>query len=122
MLAIIGGVVTAGWIARPLGVLAEAARRIRRGNLDVPRLPTTRDEIGTLGRAMGDMVQALRDREFVRGVLGRFVNRSSRSACSSIGRRSGSGASCATSPCSSPTSGDFRRCRSTSAPRPSFSS
>ena len=74
VLAIAGGVVTAGWIARPLGVLAEAARRIRRGNLDMPRLPTTRDEIGTLGRAMVDMVQALRDREFVRGVLGRFVN------------------------------------------------
>jgi class 3 adenylate cyclase len=74
VLAIGGGVATARWIARPLGTLAEAARRIRRGNLEVPRLPSTRDEIGTLGRAMGDMVQALRDREFVRGVLGRFVS------------------------------------------------
>ena len=74
MLAVGGGVVTARWIARPLGELAEAARRIRRGNLDIPPLPTTRDEIGVLGRAMTDMVTALRDRELIRAVLGRFVN------------------------------------------------
>jgi class 3 adenylate cyclase len=74
VLAVGGGMATARWIARPLGTLAEAARRIRRGNLDLPRLPTTRDEIGVLGRAMGDMAQALSDREFVRGVLGRFVS------------------------------------------------
>ncbi len=73
-LAIGGGVATARWVARPLRVLAEAARRIRGGNLSMPAMPTTRDEIGVLGRAMGDMVQALRDREFVRSVLGRFVS------------------------------------------------
>jgi HAMP domain-containing protein len=73
-LAIGGGVATARWLARPLRVLAEVARRIRRGNLSVPPMPATRDEIGVLGRAMFDMVQALRDREFVRGVLGRFVS------------------------------------------------
>ena len=74
LLAVGGGFVTARWIARPLGALAEAARRIRRGNLDVPPLPATRDEIGVLGRAMSDMADALRDRELVRSVLGRFVN------------------------------------------------
>lgn len=74
VLALAGGVATARWIARPLGELVEAARRIRRGEYDLPPLPTTRDEIGVLGRAMTDMGQALRDREFVRGVLGRFVD------------------------------------------------
>jgi class 3 adenylate cyclase len=74
LLAIGGGVAMARWIARPLGVLAEAARRIRRGNLDLPPLPMTRDEIGVLGRAMADVARAIDDREFVRGVLGRFVN------------------------------------------------
>jgi len=74
VLAVGGGVATARWIARPLGPLVEAARRIRRGSLDLPPLPATRDEIGVLGRAMTDMGQALRDREFVRGVLGRFVD------------------------------------------------
>jgi len=52
----------------------EAARRIRRGVYDLPPLPSTQDEIGLLGRAMTDMGQALRDREFVRGVLGRVVD------------------------------------------------
>jgi class 3 adenylate cyclase len=74
VMAVGGGVAMARWTARPLRDLAEAARRIRRGNLDVPPLPTTRDEIGVLGRAMTEMAQALRDREFVRGVLGRFVD------------------------------------------------
>jgi class 3 adenylate cyclase len=73
-LAVGGGVMTARWIARPLGVLAEAARRIRRGNHDLPPLPMTRDEIGVLGRAMADVAKAIDDREFVRGVLGRFVD------------------------------------------------
>jgi len=73
-LAVGGGVATARWIARPLGVLAEAARRIRRGNHDLPPLPMTRDEIGVLGRAMADVARAIDDREFVRGVLGRFVD------------------------------------------------
>ncbi len=73
-LAVAGGAMTARWITRPLGELAAAARSIRRGDLDIPPLPSTRDEIGVLGRAMTDMVQALRDREFVRGVLGRFVS------------------------------------------------
>jgi class 3 adenylate cyclase len=73
-LAVVGGVVTARFMARPLGDLAEVARRIRRGDLSVPVVPATRDEIGVLGRAMADMVTALRDREFVRGVLGRFVS------------------------------------------------
>jgi class 3 adenylate cyclase len=74
LLAVAGGVITARWIARPLSDIAETARRIRHGDLDIPTLPTTRDEIGELGRAMTDMAHALRDREFVRGVLGRFVN------------------------------------------------
>jgi class 3 adenylate cyclase len=72
MLAVGGGVATARWIARPLRQLAGVARGIRRGNLEEPAVPTTRDEIGVLGRAMADMVGALRDREFVRSVLGRF--------------------------------------------------
>ena len=74
MLAVGGGVATARWIARPLGQLADVARGIRGGNLEEPVVPTTRDEIGVLGGAMADMVRALRDREFVRGVLGRFVS------------------------------------------------
>jgi class 3 adenylate cyclase len=74
IVAVAGGVAVARWIARPLRELAEQARRIRAGKLDVTVVPRSRDEIGTLTRAMGDMARALRDREFVREALGRYVS------------------------------------------------
>ena len=74
VVALAGGVAVARWIARPLGQLAEQARRIRQGDLDVTLVPTSRDEIGVLTRAMNDMVRALRDRNFVREALGRYVS------------------------------------------------
>jgi len=52
-------------IARPLRRLALAAHRVRLGRsreVQVPRLPSRRDEIGTLARALSDMSQALRKR------------------------------------------------------------
>ena len=72
--ALAGGIAVARWIARPLGQLAEQARRIRQGDLDVSLVPHSRDEIGVLTRAMNDMVRALRDRNFVREALGRYVS------------------------------------------------
>lgn len=50
-------------IVRPLRLLARAAMRVRLGRareVVVPRLPSRRDEIGTLARAISDMTQALR--------------------------------------------------------------
>ncbi|WP_076069257.1 sensor histidine kinase [Sphingomonas montana] len=52
-------------IARPLRRLAIAAQRVRLGRsreVQVPRLPSRRDEIGMLARALSDMTQALRQR------------------------------------------------------------
>jgi two-component system, OmpR family, sensor histidine kinase ChvG len=52
-------------IAVPLRRLALAAHRVRLGRareVDVPRLPTRRDEIGLLARALHDMTQSLRGR------------------------------------------------------------
>ena len=72
--ALAGGIAVARWIARPLGLLAAQARRIRQGNLDVTLVPQSRDEIGVLTRAMNDMARALRDRDFVREALGRYVS------------------------------------------------
>ena len=74
VVALAGGIAVARWIARPLVQLAEQARRIRRGNLDVTLVPQSRDEIGVLTRAMNDMARALRDRDFVREALGRYVS------------------------------------------------
>ncbi len=52
-------------IARPLRLLAVAARRVRLGrarDVIVPRLPERTDEIGLLARSVSDMAQALRER------------------------------------------------------------
>ena len=52
-------------IVRPLRRLAMAAHRVRLGRareVRVPRLPSRRDEIGTLARAVSDMSQSLRQR------------------------------------------------------------
>ena len=52
-------------IVQPLQRLADAATRVRLGRareVTVPRLPTRRDEIGTLARALSDMSLALRAR------------------------------------------------------------
>lgn len=52
-------------IVRPLRRLAIAAQRVRAGRareVVVPRLPSRRDEIGLLARALSDMSQALRQR------------------------------------------------------------
>lgn len=52
-------------IVRPLRQLVQAAVRVRQGRdrqVEVPRLPDRRDEIGMLARATSDMTQALRMR------------------------------------------------------------
>jgi class 3 adenylate cyclase len=72
--ALVGGIAVAGWIAHPLRELAQVARRIRLGHLDVSLVPRSRDEIGILTRAMSDMAGALRDRDFIRETLGRYVS------------------------------------------------
>jgi len=64
-LSILLSVYLARTIARPLRRLALAAHRVRLGRsreVQVPRLPARRDEIGTLARALSDMSQALRQR------------------------------------------------------------
>jgi two-component system sensor histidine kinase ChvG len=52
-------------VATPLRRLARAAHRVRLGrarDVNVPRLPKRRDEIGLLARALNDMTQSLRNR------------------------------------------------------------
>jgi adenylate cyclase len=68
------GIATARWMARPLQELARVALRIRAGHLDAVVRPRSHDEIGVLSGAMSEMVRALRDREFVRQTLGRYVS------------------------------------------------
>lgn len=52
-------------IVRPLQYLARASVRVRLGrspDVTIPRMPSRRDEIGMLARALSDMSSALRQR------------------------------------------------------------
>jgi len=83
-------------IARPLRRLARAAHRVRLGRareVVVPRLPSRRDEIGLLARALSDMSTTLRQRidateAFAADVTHELKNplASLRSAVESLGR------------------------------------
>jgi class 3 adenylate cyclase len=74
LVAAAGGVALSRWIARPLRSLGAQAQRVRDGDLSVHVVPDGRDEIGTLAHAMTEMIQGLRDRDFIRDVLGRNVS------------------------------------------------
>ena len=83
-------------IVRPLRELVQAAVRVRQGRdrqVEVPRLPDRRDEIGMLARAVSDMTAALRHRidaveSFAADVAHEIKNplASLRSATESLGR------------------------------------
>ena len=65
LLSVLLSLFLARTIAVPLRRLARAAHRVRLGRareVDVPRLPRRRDEIGLLARALHDMTQTLRAR------------------------------------------------------------
>ena len=65
ILSILLSLFLARTIVRPLRRLAIAAHRVRLGRareVKVPRLPSRRDEIGLLARAISDMSQSLRQR------------------------------------------------------------
>ncbi|WP_265570577.1 sensor histidine kinase [Sphingomicrobium nitratireducens] len=65
LLSVLLSLFLARTIARPLRHIALAAQRVRLGRsreVNVPRLPSRRDEIGTLARAVSDMSQSLRNR------------------------------------------------------------
>jgi HAMP domain-containing protein len=115
--ALIGGIALAAWIAQPLRELAQLARRIRQGHLDVAAVPRSHDEIGVLTRAMNDMARALRDRDFIRETFGRYVSPSSPGKSCATARRCGWAARCARWPCSCPTCADSPSCPSAWARR-----
>jgi class 3 adenylate cyclase len=75
LFAILSALFFAGRIAQPLTDLAKAMGRVRGGDFDVdpPRL-SRHDEVGELSHAFGEMAQGLRERERLKGTLGRYVS------------------------------------------------
>jgi class 3 adenylate cyclase len=75
-LAILGALWIAARIARPLSDLSAAMGRLQQGDFEVSTAAAVQvnDEVGDLARAFNQMAQGLKDRERLRGTLGRYVS------------------------------------------------
>ncbi len=62
-------------LSRPIVALTRSAERIRSGDLEVDVRPGSRDELGLLAETMAEMVQGLRDRDFIKDAFGRYLTR-----------------------------------------------
>jgi class 3 adenylate cyclase len=73
-------VASALWVARriaqPLTDLSAAMGRVREGDFEITAAPSTRtnDEIGDLAHSFDEMLKGLKERERLRGTLGRYVS------------------------------------------------
>ena len=59
----------------PLSTLVRGTNRVAEGDYSVKIPPTTRDEIGVLSRAFNHMSEGLAEREKIKSVFGKFVNK-----------------------------------------------
>ena len=74
MAALILGVIVARRVTGPITVLTQTAARVQAGDLSVELLVRSRDEIGRLTRAFNEMIEGLRQRDFIRSTFGRYVS------------------------------------------------
>jgi signal transduction histidine kinase len=62
-IAVIGAVLIAGGVSKPIETLAATARRIEKGDYTAPPRIAQRDEIGQLSAAIAGMAQSIKDRQ-----------------------------------------------------------
>src|SRR6266850_3129050 len=72
--ALILGVIVARRVAGPITALTETAARVQAGDLSVALPVRSRDEVGRLTRAFNEMIEGLRQRDFIRNTFGRYVS------------------------------------------------
>jgi class 3 adenylate cyclase len=74
LVALVVGFVLARRITGPISALTGAAARVAGGDLAHELPVRSRDEIGQLTRAFNEMVEGLRQRDFIRDTFGRYVS------------------------------------------------
>ena len=76
LLAVLGALAIGGRIAKPLGELSWAMGRLELGDFDqrISSSEQAHDEVGDLARAFNAMAVGLKQRERLRGTLGRYVS------------------------------------------------
>jgi class 3 adenylate cyclase len=68
------GLLVARRVTRPVSALTRGVGRVARGDLSQALPVVSRDEIGQLTRAFNDMLEGLRQRDFIRDTFGRYVS------------------------------------------------
>jgi class 3 adenylate cyclase len=68
------GIVLARQITGPVRALTRGVARVADGDLSQPLPVRSRDEVGQLTRAFNEMVDGLRQRDFIRDTFGRYVS------------------------------------------------
>jgi len=72
--ALILGLLFARRLTRPISALTSAVARVAGGDLSQALPVRSRDEVGVLTRAFNEMVEGLRQRDFIRNAFGRYVS------------------------------------------------
>lgn len=73
-MATVAGIGAAWHVTRPIRALISGAARVARGDLSVALPVRSSDEVGRLTSAFNDMVEGLRQRDFIRTTFGRYVS------------------------------------------------
>lgn len=71
--ALIAGVLLARHVTGPVRALTRGVERVTAGDLSDTLPVTSRDEVGQLTHAFNDMLDGLRQRDFIRDTFGRYV-------------------------------------------------
>lgn len=74
-MGIILTIVVVNIMVKPVNELVRAANRVARGNLDFKITIKNKDELGDLARTFNDMIQGLRERDFIRDTFGKYVTK-----------------------------------------------
>ncbi len=74
LVAIMAGVVLARRVTRPLSALTRSVARVAEGDLSQSLPIQSKDEVGLLTGAFNDMLEGLRQRDFIRDTFGRYVS------------------------------------------------
>lgn len=72
--AVVAGILFARRLTGPIGALTRAAAEVAAGDLGRALPVGARDEVGQLTRAFNEMVEGLRQRDFIRDTFGRYVS------------------------------------------------
>ena len=74
LMATVVGIGLAWHVTRPISALTGGVARVADGDLSLLLPVRSHDEVGRLTRAFNDMVEGLRQRDFIRNTFGRYVS------------------------------------------------